>query len=261
MEKLSVVIITLNEERNIARCISGVQQIADEVVVIDSNSTDATVAICESLGARVIQQPFLGYTEQKNFAVEQATFPFVFSIDADEVPDARLLQSIKEVKDNPKANGYSMNRLTNYCGSWVRHCGWYPDRKLRIFYKDKGLWTGGALHEKYELNSKEESVLLKGDLLHYSYYSVDDHIKQVDKFTAISSKELSERGYNPSILKLISAAPVKFFRDYILKLGFLDGYTGYQISKISAFATYLKYARARDLNRIKSGMNQPNMKI
>ncbi len=255
MEKLSVVIITLNEERNIARCISGVHQIADEVVVIDSNSSDATVKISKSMGARVIQQPFLGYTEQKNFAVDQAIFPFVFSIDADEVPDERLLESIKMIKENPQANGYLMNRLTNYCGSWVRHCGWYPDRKLRIFFKDKGAWTGGALHEKYELNTNEEPFLLKGDLLHYSYYSVDEHIKQVDKFTAISSKELAERGYKPTLLKLIYAAPVKFFRDYILKLGFLDGYTGYQISKISAFATYLKYARARDLNRLKRDLD------
>jgi len=255
MDKLSVVIITLNEAQNIARCISGVHEIADEVVVVDSNSTDATISICESLGARVIQQPFLGYTEQKNFAVDQASFSLVFSIDADEVPDERLLESIKMIKENPQANGYLMNRLTNYCGSWVRHCGWYPDRKLRIFFKDKGAWTGGALHEKYELKKKKKPVLLKGDLLHYSYYSVDEHIKQVDKFTAISSKELAERGYNPTILKLIYAAPVKFFRDYILKLGFLDGYTGYQISKISAYATYLKYARTRDLNRLKRNLD------
>ena len=219
--------------------------------VIDSNSTDTTVDVCKLMEARVIQQPFLGYTEQKNFAVAQASFNFVLSLDADEVPDVQLLQSIKKIKENPQANGYSMNRLTNYCGSWVKHCGWYPDRKLRLFFKDKGAWVGGALHEKYQLNNHHEPVLLKGDLLHYSYYSIDDHIRQVDKFTAISSKELADKGYCPSVLKLASAAPVKFFRDYILKLGFLDGYAGFQIAKISAFATYLKYARARDLNRIK----------
>jgi glycosyltransferase involved in cell wall biosynthesis len=255
MEKLSVVIIAYNEARNIARCISGVQEIADEVVVIDSNSTDNTVDISNSLGARVIQQPFLGYTEQKNFAVAQSAFDFVLSLDADEVPDAKLLQSIKEAKENPLADGYSMNRLTNYCGSWVKHCGWYPDRKLRLFFKDKGAWVGGALHEKYQLNNNQEPVLLKGDLLHYSYYSIDDHIQQVDKYTAISSKELADRGYCPSALKLVSAAPVKFFRDYILKMGFLDGYTGFQIARISAFATYLKYARTRDLNRIKRDLD------
>lgn len=251
MEKLSVVIIAYNEERNIARCIQGVKEIADEIVVVDSCSKDATVQICENMGARVVQQPFLGYTEQKNFAVAQASHRLVFSVDADEIPDGRLIQSIREVKSNPQASGYAMNRLTNYCGHWVRHCGWYPDRKLRLFMKEKGAWTGGALHEKYELNNQESPVMLKGELLHYSYYSVDDHIKQVDKFTAISSKELADSGYCPSLLKLVSAAPVKFFRDYILKLGFLDGYTGYQISKISAFATYLKYARARDLYRLK----------
>lgn len=250
MEKLSVVIIAYNESKNIARCISGVQEIADEVVVVDSNSTDNTVDICNSLGARVVQQPFLGYTQQKNFAVAQAKYDFVFSVDADEVPDAELLQSIKAAKDDPRAEGYSMNRLTNYCGSWVKHCGWYPDRKLRLFFKDKGAWVGGALHEKYQLNDLKQPVLLKGDLLHYSYYSIDDHIRQVDKFTAISSQELADKGYCPSILKLVSAAPVKFFRDYFLKLGFLDGYAGFQIARISAFATYLKYARTRDLYRM-----------
>jgi glycosyltransferase involved in cell wall biosynthesis len=251
MEKLSVVIITYNEEKNILRCLESVKSIANEIVVVDSASTDKTVSICESMGARVIQQPFLGYTEQKNFAVAQASFSLVFSIDADEAPDQTLVQSIVEVKNNPTAKGYSMNRLTNYCGSWVHHCGWYPDRKLRLFFKEHGAWVGGALHEKYELNNNQEPIHLKGDLLHYSYYSIDDHVKQVDKFTAISSKELAEKGYCPSIFKLIYAAPVKFFRDYILKLGFLDGATGFQISKISAFATYLKYARARDLYRIK----------
>lgn len=251
MEKLSVVIITFNEEKNISRCLESVQSIADEIVVVDSNSFDKTVEICNSFGARVIQQPFLGYTEQKNFAVDQAIYQLVFSIDADEAPDEKLIKSILEVKKTATAKGYSMNRLTNYCGSWVRHCGWYPDRKLRLFFKDKGAWTGGALHEKYELHHQEVPILLKGDLLHYSYYSIDEHIKQVDKFTAISSKELADKGYHPSILKLWSAAPVKFFRDYIIKLGFLDGYTGFQISKISAFATYLKYARARDLYRMK----------
>lgn len=251
MEKLSVVIIAFNEELNIARCITGIHEIADEVVVVDSNSTDATADICATMGARVIQQPFLGYTEQKNFAVSMAHFNLVLSLDADEVPDAELLQSILKVKENPQAEGYSMNRLTNYCGHWVKHSGWYPDRKLRLFFKDKGAWIGGALHEKYELNNQKEPVLLNGDLLHYSYYSINEHIKQVDKFTAISSQELAEKGYCPSLLKLVSAAPVKFFRDYFLKLGFLDGYTGFQIAKISAFATYLKYARARDLYRIK----------
>ena len=251
MEKLSVVVITFNEENNIFRCINSVKSIADEVVVIDSNSTDNTAKIAAEMGAKVINQPFLGYTEQKNFAVEQAKYSLVLSVDADEAPSDELIKSIQNVKENPVCNGYIMNRLTNYCGTWIKHCGWYPDKKLRLFFKDKGKWVGGALHEKYELFDNSKVSFLKGDLLHYSYNSIEEHINQVKKFTAISAKELSDKGYKPSLIKIVFSSYVKFFRDYILKLGFLDGFHGYQIAKISAFATYLKYARTRDYNRLK----------
>ncbi len=255
MEKLSVVIITYNEEKNIERCILSVKEIADEIIVVDSYSTDKTVEISKKLGALVIQQEFLGYTEQKNLAVQQSNYLLVFSIDADEAPSFQLVESIKKIKENPLLDGWIMNRLTNYCGKWIKHCGWYPDKKLRLFFKNKGSWIGGALHEKYELQNKNNCGLLYGDLLHYSYNSIDEHIKQVDKFTAISSKELSDKGYKATLFKIIFSGYIKFFRDYFIKFGFLDGYYGYQIAKISAFATYLKYSRVKDLNRLKKLQN------
>ena len=148
-----------------------------------------------------------------------------------------------------------MSRMTNYCGSWIKHCGWYPDIKVRIWDKNKGHWEG-ELHEQINFADSCKISQLDGDLLHYSYYSIEDHLRQIDKFTAISSSDLADKGYCPSLLKLMYCAPIKFFRDYFLKLGILDGYAGFQISKMSAFATYLKYARARDnyrMNRAKTG--------
>src|SRR6187551_311049 len=131
--QLSVVIITFNEERNIARCLDSVREIADDVVVVDSFSTDKTEAICREKGARFVQHKFEGHIEQKNYAVTQAKFPYILSLDADEAPDEKLIASIKKVKADWIADGYSMNRLTNYCGKWIHHCGWYPDVKLRLW--------------------------------------------------------------------------------------------------------------------------------
>lgn len=254
--KISGVIITLNEEKNIERCIKSMFRVCDEVVVIDSNSIDKTVDIAKDLGAKVINQSFLGYTEQKNFAIAQARYNYVLSLDADEVLSNELIESILKIKSSWDFDGYEMNRLTNYCGSWVYHCGWYPDRKIRLFRKNKAKWLGGALHEKMTMDANAKSTRIKGDILHYSYYSIDDHIKQIDKFTKISSRELFEKGYCPSVFKVAISGPVKFFRDYFIKLGILDGYVGFRISWISSFATFLKYARVRELNKMKSKTNR-----
>ncbi|MBS1689005.1 MAG: glycosyltransferase family 2 protein, partial [Bacteroidetes bacterium] len=138
MVKISVVIITLNEEKNLSRCLTSVAGIADEVVVVDSFSTDNTAAIAEKYGARVVNQAFLGYGAQKNFANDQAANDWILSLDADEALSPELQQSILSVKAKPEYDAYSLSRLTNYCGKWVKHCGWYPDKKLRLFDKTKG---------------------------------------------------------------------------------------------------------------------------
>lgn len=250
MTPLSVVIITFNEEKNIARCIDSVKAIADEIVVVDSFSTDNTKKICLEKNVHFVEHAFQGHIEQKNWAKSVAKHPFVLSLDADEVLSEELSTSIIEAKNNTLADGYTMNRLTNYCGQWIRHCGWYPDTKLRLWNSTMGKWGGQNPHDKFEMQKDAKILKLKGDLLHYSYYSIEDHIKQIDKFTAISSSDLANKGYCPSTIKLLFCGPVKFFRDYFFKLGILDGYAGFQISKMSAFATYLKYARARDKYRM-----------
>ncbi len=254
MVQLSVVIITFNEEKNIGRCIDSVKNIADDIVVIDSYSKDDTKKICESKGVRFIEHKFEGHIEQKNWAITQAKHPYVLSLDADEAVDETLESSIKAIKKDWKKDGYYMNRLTNYCGKWVRHCGWYPDKKLRLWNSTKGMWKGVNPHDKYELHNGDANTgFLKGDILHYSYYTVEDHYKQVNYFTDILAKEQFKQGKKASILTLVFSPIVKFIRDYIIKLGVLDGKTGFTISRISAYATYLKYKkiRALSLNKLK----------
>ena len=251
--KLSVVILTYNEEKNIQRCIESVLDIADEIVVVDSFSTDDTKQICSNYpNIKFIEHKFEGYIEQKNYALTQASNDYIFSLDADEAPDKILIESIKGIKNNWQSPGYSMNRFTNYCGKWIKHCGWYPDVKLRIFDRRLGSWTGINPHDVYMFSDSDmQPIHLKGDILHYSYYSISQHIQQVDNFTNINSREAFNKGKNVSVFGIVFRTVWKFFRDYIIKLGILDGYYGFVISAISSFATFSKYVKLKELNKTK----------
>jgi len=244
MIPLSVVIITYNEEKNIGRCLDSVKGIADEVVVVDSLSTDRTRDICMAEGTRFIEQPFLGYTEQKNFALAQANYSFVLSLDADEALSEELKQSIREVKQHPDADGYTMNRLTNYCGQWIRHCGWYPDTKLRLWDIRKGQWEGLLIHEKVKMEKDAKTGQLMGDLLHYSYYTLEEHYRQAEKFSTIAAGRVKKTSRLMLGIKIIIKPAAKFIRNYIIKQGFRDGKAGFTICRISAYETYMKYTKA-----------------
>ena len=221
MIKLSVVIITLNEEKNIARCLESIKSIADEILVVDSLSRDRTKEICQSFGVRFVEQAFLGYVEQKNFALKLATHEYVLSLDADEALSENLLLEIKKLKSEFSTNGYSFNRLTSYNGHWVRHCGWYPDSKLRLVLKAKAIWAGNNPHDCLRVDGAVTHI--NGDLLHYSYDSISSHVQQTNKFTTIEANALFAIGKRGSIVKLITRPPFQFFKDYFLKLGILDG--------------------------------------
>ncbi|AHJ99226.1 glycosyltransferase family 2 protein [Hymenobacter swuensis] len=244
---LSVVIITFNEEANIARCLEAARSIADELLVVDSFSTDRTVAICQELGARVVQHTFEGYVEQKNYATQQAHHHHVLQLDADEVLTEELRQSIGQTKTNWQGAGYTLARLTNYCGSWVRHGGWYPDRKLRLYDRRLGRWEGLLLHERYELAAGQPTPLpLFGDVLHYSYDSVEQHVQQLNRFTSIAAQELWLRGKrHVSLFHLLLKPWWKFVHGYFLRLGFLDGFAGLSIAVISAWGVFLKFAKLK----------------
>jgi len=249
MERLSVVIITFNEEHNIGRCLDSVHAIADDIVVIDSYSTDNTKSICLAHGARVIDHAFDGHIEQKNFAISQAKFPFILSLDADEALSPKLASSIAQAKLNKTADGYSMNRLTNYCGRWIKHCGWYPDKKLRLWDSKLGSWQGTNPHDEYRMRNNAKISHLQGDILHYSYYTYAEHIARSLKYADISAKAMYEQGKKCSALKPYLSASARFIRDYLVKTGFLDGKYGYRICKMNAVIAYRKYRGLRCLNQ------------
>ena len=173
--KLSAVIITFNEERNIQRCIESLLPVADEIIVVDSFSTDRTEEICKLYSIKFFQNVFEGHIEQKNIALLKANHDWILSIDADEALSETLQKAIKKSLEAPQFDAFAMNRLTNYCGKWVKYCGWYPDTKVRLVKKNKAHWTGTNPHDKLELKEKSQVCSLQGDLLHYSYYSKEDH--------------------------------------------------------------------------------------
>jgi len=246
MVKLSAVIITLNEERNITRCLESVKDVADEIIVVDSLSTDKTAEIARSYGAKVIQQPFLGYVAQKNFADNCASNDWILSIDADEALTPELKDQINQVKLNPTFQAYKLRRLTNYCGKWIKHCGWYPDRKTRLYNRTAGSWQGEQIHEHWEAKDAHLHIEeLKGDMLHYSYYTISDHLRQIERFTEISAKVAAGKGKDCSLFKIWLVPKWVFFSMYILRAGFLDGYYGYLVCKYSAYAALIKYTKIR----------------
>ncbi len=250
--KISAVIITFNEEKNIERCLQSLQGVADEIIVVDSFSKDKTEGICNKYAVRFIKNPFGGHIQQKNFAMEQSTFKYVLSLDADEALNEELKKSILSLKSTlENYSAYSFNRLTNYCGQWIKHCGWYPDKKIRIWDKTKGKWGGINPHDSVIMNVEKNQIHhIKGDLLHYSYYSVEEHRVQSTKFAHISAQADFERGKKTNLFLVYLKPIIKFTGDYFFRLGILDGKNGFIICKISAQAKYLKYKMLYELNKI-----------
>lgn len=251
MESISVVIITLNEAENIGHCIDSVAQIAEEIVVLDSFSTDATAAIAKQKGAKFFQQKFEGYIEQKNKALTLAKNEWVLSLDADELLSEEALQQIQQIKDWGAQKAFAFNRLNNYCGQWIRHGGWYPDRKTRLFKKTEGRWGGTNPHDKFELYDASTIAHIPGNILHYSFRNRAQHIAQAKNFSAIAANALFARGKKKVLTKLLFSPIAKFLRDYIFRLGFLDGQHGLYIAYISAKAVYWKYSMLQQLNQNK----------
>jgi glycosyltransferase involved in cell wall biosynthesis len=249
MPALSAVVITFNEEKNIARCLESLRDLADEILVVDSGSNDATREIAESLGARVIIHPFEGHIQQKNYAASQAIHDVVLSLDADEVVSEELYQSIRQVKDAFSCDGYTLNRLANYCGQWIRHCGWYPDKKLRLWNRRKGSWGGVNPHDRYIMEKGARICHLKGNLLHYTVSSTEQHWEQVQKFSSIAAAELHRQGRRAGFYHIWIRPVIRFLRDYIYRAGFLDGYYGFLISERNAAGVHLKFKMLKNLRK------------
>lgn len=242
---ISAVIITYNEARNIARCLQSLQGVADEVIVVDSMSEDETPAICAEYGVKFISQEWQGYAKAKNTGNSLATHPYILSIDADEALSPALRENLLAVKEELSDIAYSFPRRNYYCGQAIRYGGWYPDTKIRLFPQSKGEWTGDFVHETLQINSETVVKKLTGDLLHYTCYTIGEHVERINRYSSLAAGSLFARGKKASLFRLLLSPTVRFLQIYFLKLGFLDGFNGYIIAKLSAKATFLRYAKLR----------------
>lgn len=241
MRKLSVTIITYNEEHTIERCLRSVISFADEIIVVDSFSTDNTVAVCQQYRAQVIRKAFTGYGSQKRTAVESASNDCILSLDADEEVSARLAESIIAVKNNWQAPYYSFNRLNFYCGKPIKHSGWYPDRHIRLFDRQKTNWNQRDVHETVELIPGLKPVHLSGDLNHYTCRTIEEHQQKECRYAQINARILGEKRKKiPAILPFLKGG-FRFLKTYVFQCAFLDGYYGWIISKTVAKSSYYKY--------------------
>jgi len=249
MKPLSAVIITLNEEANIGRCIDSLWFVADEIIVLDSFSADNTVAIAKERGATVKQENFAGYKEQKNMVLKLATYDFVLSLDADEALSPELISAILNAKKEFKSHAYSMNRYNHYCGRFIKHGLWYPDKKIRLFDKRIAYWGGMNPHDKIILRENCKVQFLKGDILHYTFNSIEEHLERNERMSSIAAQSLFNSGKKKHWSKIILSPLWSFLNGYFFRLGFLDGYDGFIIATQNAHLSFLKYQKFQRLKR------------
>jgi glycosyltransferase involved in cell wall biosynthesis len=239
--KISATIITLNEESNIKAACESVAW-ADEIVVVDSDSVDATREIAAQCGARVIVNAWPGFGVQKQFAVDQARHEWIFSLDADERVSEELRQSIAALQHQPQADGYLISRRTFYQNRWIRGGGWYPDRQLRLFKRTKGHWKQRQIHESVTMSPDARVAELTGDLLQYTSPNAAHHHRMIgERYAPLAAQQMFEEGRRTSIGGVASAGPSAFIRSFILKGGFRDGFAGFTIASFAAHHAFLKH--------------------
>jgi glycosyltransferase involved in cell wall biosynthesis len=242
MPKISACIISFNEERKIEDCLQSLQPVADEIIVVDSLSTDKTLEIAAKYTDKIYHQKFLGHVEQKNLAVSKANHDWILSLDCDERLSAQLQESIRNIKDRlPDYDAYKMARKTFYVYRWLNHC-WYPDKKVRLFDKNKANWGGTNPHDKVIVDS-DKIREISGDILHYSFDSISAHIQTLDKFTEIGAREIVRKSRKVGWLSPLIHAKWTFIRLYFLRLGFLDGFAGLVVSILSFMHVFVKYSK------------------
>lgn len=243
MNKISAVIITLNEEANIKRCLDSLKNVSDEILVFDSHSVDRTVEIAKSCGAKAVLREWKGYAQTKNEANAGDEHDYILWLDADEALSDELKSNILQIKSN-LSGAYTFNRLNNYCGKWIKHGGFYPDRKVRLFNRNEAKWEGDFVHEKIVLNKKVEVSHVEGDVLHYSYRSIQEHLTRIEKYSSLGAQQLIAENARFKFLKMIFNPAFRFVKNYFFRVGFLDGYYGLHLNLLTAYEVFLKYRKA-----------------
>jgi glycosyltransferase involved in cell wall biosynthesis len=244
--KISVVIITFNEEKRLEPALKSVADIASEIVVVDSFSSDYTVKIAKKYTGKVFQRKWTNYSDQKNFANKKASFPWILSLDADERLSPELQKEILEItKVNPECSGFSMPRKVHYLGKWIKHSGWYPDRKVRLFRKDKSFWEGEFVHEKLVVDGTINN--LKGVIHHFTYRDIRDHLDRINTFSGLAAQKLYAEKKKCRLYHLLFLPFFRFTKSYILRAGFLDGFAGFVIAVLHGYAIFVRYAKLREI--------------
>ncbi|MGA2118024.1 MAG: glycosyltransferase family 2 protein [Bryobacteraceae bacterium] len=244
--KITATIITRDEERNIARAIESLR-CCDEILIVDSGSTDRTMELAEKLGARVVEAGWRGYSGQKNWAAEQAVNDWILSLDADEALSEALEAEIWNLKKTgPRFDAYTMPRLARYLGRWILHSGWHPDRKIRLYDRRKARWVGDFVHETVMFEGRVGH--LEANILHFTCESLAEHVKTMDRYTTLAAQELAARRVKVPLWRVMAAPVWTFLKTYLVERGFLDGFEGLVISYMAAFYTLLKYAKARNMS-------------
>jgi glycosyltransferase involved in cell wall biosynthesis len=247
MKKISAVIISFNEEKDIGRCLESLAGIAEEVLVLDSFSTDGTENICRKHGIRFEQHVFDGYVAQKNRALRMATHDYVLSLDADEALSDEARDEVLKAKNKWSHDGYIFNRRNSYCGHWMRHTTWYPDRKLRLFDRKKASWSGLDPHDFVKMEPGSSVVRLKADILHWAIHTREEQQVKMEQFARISARFYFNRGIRPNLGSAIIHCLWRWFREYCIQIGFLDGKAGWQVARFSALYVWRKYYYLRQL--------------
>jgi len=242
MPKISACIISFNEEKKIEDCLKSLRPVADEIIVVDSHSTDTTVEIARKYTDKVYDQAFLGHIEQKNLAVSKASHDWIISLDCDERLDSEVTALILAAKDTLNDyDAYRMSRKTFYVYRWLNHC-WYPDKKIRLFNKHTAKWGGMDPHDKVLVDGSNIKDL-RGDILHYSFDSISEHLQQMDKFTEIAAGEIIKNGKTVNLLTLLTHSVWTFVRIYFIRGGLLDGFAGFVVAFLSMVYAFVKYAK------------------
>ncbi len=244
--QISAVIITLNEEERLEPALKSLKGVVEEIIVVDAESEDDTLKIAKKYTDRIFRRKWTNFSDQKNFGNSQASYPWILSLDADERLSPELKEEILRIKKRETdCSAFSIPRRVFYLGKWIRHSGWYPDRKIRLFRKDSARWEGEYVHERLLVEGKVEK--LKEPIYHFTYRNIQDHLERINVFSELGARKLYAEGKKCHFYHLVFLPFFRFFNSYLLKAGFLDGFAGFIVSVLNGYSIFIRYAKLKEI--------------